>query len=200
MCMCVYFSVHHFFPYFPRCKGPSVHTQPCPPLPSATTLCSVSPPAFNPWLETAGVTLSRGRVQSGEPNQIVKEGDAGKIAGGGHNVYSVIRRKAVFFSLPSSSSSCFFFFFFFHNHIGVFAYKWQPPWLSRKKCSGDRETNDKWRWSVMSAKCRQDRQRWSRLICLWGSAPRAGGKCHCNHDLNWTAGVKLQKYEASQPH
>lgn len=33
----------------------------------------------------------------------MKEGDAGKMAGGGHNVYSVIHRKAA----PSSSSSSF---------------------------------------------------------------------------------------------
>lgn len=92
-----YFSLQHF-PYSLTCKD-----SPLTPFPSATSLCSLSPSAFNPWLETAGAALSGGHVQSGEHNRIQK-GEA-EIVG---NVYFVIGRKTVFLSsfFPNHMSIC----------------------------------------------------------------------------------------------
>lgn len=147
-----------------------LQSQPCSLLPAATAVRSLSLSALNPWLETAGLSLSEGHVQSDGGTPARLWGCVCFSKGGKH-----------FFSFFSSQ---------------VFAYKWQPCWLSRKRCGwGEKGTNDKWRWSVMGVKCRGDRKRESCFICLWGSTWRMGGKCHRNHDLSSAAGIGVRKYQ-----
>lgn len=128
------------FSWFPSLRG-SIHAKSVlSPFPIS---CLSVLPAFNPWFETAGVTLLGGRVQS-EKTNLIQKGEAGKIVG---NVYFEIGSK-IFFS---------------PNHTWVFAYKWQPSGCQEKRGSwGER---DKWRWSVMTVKCRRDAERWSCFIC-----------------------------------
>ena len=58
-------------------------------------------------------------------------------------------------------------------------------WLSRKRGSWggerERETNNKWRWSVMRAKCRRD----GAIELLMRNGRRIGGKCQCHHEISW---------------
>ncbi len=106
VCVCVCVCVCLFSPaplsLFSSLQGSILAKSASSPFLSATSLCSLSPSAFNPWLETAGAALSGGRVQSEEPN-LIQKGEAGEIAG---NVYFAIGRKTVFFF--SLSLSLFF--------------------------------------------------------------------------------------------
>lgn len=93
-------GLNHFCRTSPTCLH--LHVCLCSPAPlslfsflqgsllAKSALRSLSPSAFNPWLETAGVTLAGGRVKSGEPC-LIQRGGSRQDCG---------QRLFVFFSRP----------------------------------------------------------------------------------------------------
>lgn len=148
---------------------------------SAFPFCyrSLSPSAFDPWLETAGIALSGGHVQSGEPNLIGKGGcqrDCGAVF--------ILQRKKTCFSSSFLSTTTYKYL---HINDSLLAVKGEMHLGTESQMTDEDEVS----WAQSAGEMWRDSE--SRFGCLWGSARRTVGKCQRNHDLSWAAGVTLRK-------